>query len=147
MTDTKRVKRCKELFCEACEQEKKHKDISNLYGTTYFQPHGKHTCGKEKFMWKTDKPQKFIWKETSEVPSWEERLYDEKPFLVPNGGDIRKVEITYKDWIWIKDFISQTIISERESAVEEERKRIVERIGQFGRNTIIDELLRIYKQD
>jgi len=32
-------------------------------------------------------------------------LYEKKPFFVPNGGDIQKVEVTYKDWLWIENFI------------------------------------------
>jgi len=46
-----------------------------------------------------------------ENQSWEEKLYEEKPFIVPNGGDIRKVEITYQDWLWLEQFI-QSLLSE-----------------------------------
>lgn len=37
--------------------------------------------------------------------NWKERLYEEKPFLVPNGGDLLKVEITFADWLWLENFI------------------------------------------
>lgn len=38
----------------------------------------------------------------------QERLYDEKSFIVPNGGDIKKVEINYEDWLWIEKFLASS---------------------------------------
>jgi len=38
-----------------------------------------------------------------------EKLYEEKSFTIPNGGDIPKVEITYEDWVWIEQFLAKEI--------------------------------------
>jgi len=37
------------------------------------------------------------------------KLYEEKDFLIPNDGDIRKVELTYKDWLWIENFLTKSL--------------------------------------
>lgn len=55
--------------------------------------------------------------------SWKETLYETKPFIVPNGGDIKEVSITYKDWIWIENFIRQ----EREALLKEILEEIKEK--------------------
>jgi len=49
-----------------------------------------------------------------------EEFYKTKPFIVPNGGDIRKVEISYEDWLWIENFLSTSIAQ----ALAEERERM-----------------------
>lgn len=43
-----------------------------------------------------------------------ESLYENKPFFVPNGGDIQSVEIKYKDWMWIENFITTTRLDDLE---------------------------------
>ncbi len=48
-----------------------------------------------------------------------EQLYETKEFIVPNGGDIQKVEITYKDWLWIEKFLSQSLDQIHNSAIED----------------------------
>ena len=39
-----------------------------------------------------------------------QRMYDEKTdFLLPNGGDITQVILTYKDWRWIEDWLIKNL--------------------------------------
>jgi len=54
-------------------------------------------------------------------------FYETKSFIVPNGGDIRKVEISYEDWLWIENFFSTAITQ----ALAEDRERIIEKIEKW----------------
>ena len=67
-----------------------------------------------------------------EKAKWKEELYEEKNFIVPNGGDIKKVEITYEDWLWIEDFISKTIQAEREEIISKIANEIPIMLHEFA---------------
>ena len=60
-----------------------------------------------------------------------EELYEDKSFIVPNGGDIRKVEITYEDWLWIEDFIKHALITIHTKGQESGAKKTIELASAF----------------
>lgn len=41
--------------------------------------------------------------------NWREKFYEEKDFIIPNGGDIKEVKITQQDWDWIEKFIDDLV--------------------------------------
>lgn len=120
-------------ICEACKFESKYSNLN-----TY-----KHICDQEAV--------------SSWELNWESFKYNE--LSLPIGAIHKNANKQ------IKDFFRQTIKTERDQAVEERdrywnkiiknpkvireqavkevRERIVRRMGQIGRNEVIDELLRI----
>jgi len=56
-----------------------------------------------------------------------EKLYEEKSFTIPNGGDIPKVEITYEDWVWIEQFLAKEITDLSQAHNQELLEKIISR--------------------
>jgi hypothetical protein len=86
--------------CKACNAIAKAG--TNYSANIYY---GKHTCGKE----------------TSEVPSWSEEIFNISSHYLDDKDNVR-LDVDQK---YLEETIRQTIKTEREQAVKEERERII----------------------
>ena len=86
--------------CKACNAIAKAG--TNYSANIYY---GKHTCGKE----------------TSEVPSWSEEIFNISSHYLDDKDNVR-LDVDQK---YLEETIRQTIKTEREQAVKEERLRIL----------------------
>ena len=70
-----------------------------------------------------------------------EKLYEEKSFTIPNGGDIPKVEITYEDWVWIEQFLAKEITdllkAQNQDLLEKIEKKILELLPKCKHNIFL----------
>lgn len=112
-------------YCEACEWEMKERGLTKC---------PKHTC-----------------KETSEVPSWEEQFCKKYPelFIILKGKDVENKRLRYlleNKVFEVKDFIRQTIISERKQAYQEGFIAGADATGSQMNDLKIEEIKKIREQ-